>query len=333
MGFEGNSQHTLRRYLLGTASGAALIGGAPLAHADTTIDHIYIDAGGQYSFQNGRTALPEIFDFFNGQSSIGLKNGWDGRGDIALQSGNWYLTLSADFGRSGVSKGGGAFVSNYYPKYFHRTAFSTTHDHVDSPGAKHEESHMVVDFTLGKDVGLGMFGLDGSSIVSLGVRYNHFVGRTRTNIHYSTQVNYFYSTGATNGTYYTSHTLRKVNQQFVGWGPVVTWKGKAPLEPDFAFSWGLTAAAVIGGRSFETTTSHFDGTVTRDIVRHREIISPQLGGYVGLVWQAPDSPLDITVGYRGDAYFNIVDKGGFIPGKYADRIIHGPYAQIGFQLE
>jgi hypothetical protein len=150
------------------------------------------------------------------------------------------------------------------------------------------------------------------------------VGRTRSHLHYFTYKRYFTFFGGSNGTFYTSSTFnRQLDRQFVGYGPVVTWKGKAPLEPEFSFAWGLTAAAVIGARSFEV-----DGFQ----IRHREIISPQVGGYVGLDWRMPDSPLDLMLGYRGDAYFNVMDK-GFGVNKYADRINHGPFVQIGWQLE
>src|SRR5262245_40710405 len=125
------SQQALRRYLLTTASGAALIGSAPFALADTSIDHIYLDVGGQYALWNGGHT---DWGFFS-TNKIGLKNGWDVNGSAILQSGDWYLTLSANYGRTGVSRAG------YVTKY----SFTGI--------AKHEESHTIVDFTLGKDVG------------------------------------------------------------------------------------------------------------------------------------------------------------------------------------
>jgi hypothetical protein len=318
MGFEGSTPRLLRRYLLGTASGAALFGSAPFAFADTpTIDHIYLDVSGQYTMTGGHTnwAPPDILTL-SGEPKIGVKSGFDGRGDLALQSGNWYLTLSADFARTGGSKA--SINENRYASRL----YTSTQFHRDGV-AKHTESHTVVDFTLGKDVGLGMFGLDGSSIISLGVRYAHFVARTRAHMHYFTYGVYHTASGSIPRFDYSSAFDRQIDRQFVGWGPVITWKGKAPVAPDFGFSWGLTAAAVAGGRSFEV-----DGLK----IRHREVISPQVGGYVGLDWRMPDSPLDLMLGYRGDAYFNIIDE-GFTVGKYGDRISHGPFVQIGWQLQ
>jgi hypothetical protein len=302
MNLEGGSQPRLRKYLLTTASGAALIGSAPFAQADTNIDHIYVDLGGQYTFNSGRTSWLPPFGFFGPQDEpqIRLKNGWDGRGDLALQSGNWYLTLSADFGRTGTSHA--HVTQTKYVPY-------SSHSRVGS--AKHEESHTVIDFTLGKDVGLGMLGLDGSSIISAGVRYAHFVARTRVHVSYCTF-------GSCSSGY--DHQL---DRQFAGWGPVITWKGKAPIEPDFAFAWGLNAAAVLGNRSFETDFTQ---------IRHKNIISPQVGGYAGIDWRMPDSPLDVMLGYRGDGYFSIIDK-GFTTRHYGDRISHGPFVQIGWQIE
>ncbi len=326
MDFEVRSRHSLRRYLLGTASGAALIGGAPLAQADTTIDHVYFDISGQYSLTGGHTNWADSWHGFD-EPRINVKNGYDTRADLALQSGDWYLTLSANFGRTGGSKSAISQDAKYSSTGFYGTNFYT---HFHRAGvAKHNESHTVVDFTLGKDVGLGMVGLDGSSIVSLGVRYMHFVGRTRSSLYYSTfyrnskYIGSPFFTTIGGSSFYSTSFSRQLDRQFVGWGPVLTWKAKAPLAPDFAFSWGLTAAAVIGGRSFEV-----DGVQ----IRHKTIVSPQVAGYLGLNWQMPDCPLDLTVGYRGDAYFNIVDS-GFSIVKYGDRISHGPFVQVGWKIQ
>src|SRR5215472_14710471 len=243
MAFVGGSQHTLRRYLLGTASGAALIGGAPLAHAADSmppIDHFYVDFTGQYSLQGGHTewANSQIFSG-GGQPRIKVRNGIDTYLDMALQSGDWYLTLSANYGRTGNSHDAFNYkkYDNFFSRYSHHRGQAT-----------HHESHTIIDFTLGKDVGLGCIGLDGSSIISAGVRYEHFVARTNTSFIYSGHGYTKFGSPA----YYSYYTFaRKIDRQFVGWGPVVTWKSRMPIDPDWSLAWGVNAAFIVGDRSVE----------------------------------------------------------------------------------
>src|SRR5580692_3920117 len=57
--------------------------------------------------------------------------------------------------------------------------------------AHHRESHAIVDFNVGKDVGLGMFGANSLSVLSLGVRFAQFASnaafdaRARPDLHIS----------------------------------------------------------------------------------------------------------------------------------------------------
>ena len=46
------------------------------------------------------------------------------------------------------------------------------------PCEQENESHDVLDFQAGKDVGLGIFGARGSSLLSVGIRIAQFTSRT-----------------------------------------------------------------------------------------------------------------------------------------------------------
>ena len=48
--------------------------------------------------------------------------------------------------------------------------------------ARRSESHAILDFTAGKDVGLGMFGRDSTSTLSLGVRFAQFASKSAFNV-------------------------------------------------------------------------------------------------------------------------------------------------------
>jgi len=299
------TQPVLRRYLLGTASGAALIGSAPFAHADnTSFDHVYLDFGGQYSMWGGQHTI-WAQPFFVNQERLSAHNGFDTFGSVTLQKGDWYLSLSADYGRTGSSR---ADFNLYhgYNKYHHVRKIGQAAGH---------ESHLSIDFTLGKDVGLGMFGLEGSSIVSGGVRFQHFIGKTISNFHYYGK----YS----RANYYSTFFDRQLDRQFLGFGPVITWQARTPICPELDLTWGANAALVIGGRSF---------LIDNDRQRYKTMSVPEVGGYLGATWHMPDSPINITAGFAGNAYFSVLDAGYLFDDQKASRISYGPFVDVGAQL-
>src|SRR5262249_50882004 len=119
---------------------------------------------------------------------------------------------------------------------------------------------------------------------------------------------------------------QRIDRQSVAWGPLITWKGKTSLCPqdNLSFSWGANAALMfIGHRSLE---------INGNLVRSRQITSPQLGIYGGVTWQMPDSPLSFTAGYRGEAFFNLYDAGKFNLEHPASRFVHGPFLEAGYQF-
>jgi hypothetical protein len=284
----------LRRNLLGTASAVALLALSQTPEQaradDASGQHIWLDLTGQYSMTSGQgTVFGEPFDddpLHGGvypQVRVRGPGGGDGTISLTLQQDEWYFNLSFNYGRTGTSRDS-----------FLRT-FSTPHKFGTTEGfaagsVRHSESHKLVDFTVGQDVGLGMFGMDGTSILSAGVRWANFDGTTIGDFAYASK--YHHITG-NNTFFYGPYAFhREMHSTFNGIGPMISWKGSAPFEgSDFSFEWGANAAILFGKHSVH-------GFNAPDFSRGATVT--QVGGSLGFGWHCPDwlnyGPfLDLTI--------------------------------------
>jgi len=210
--------------------------------------------------------------------------------------------------------------------------FLDDHQHVG-------ERHMILDFTLGKDVGLGSFA---SSTLSAGVRIADFTSRVISNVNADPVYN-FPSDGSTK--YHLDfESSGKQARSFHGVGPTVNWDGSAPLlgnpgEGQLSADFGLNAALLFGRQGmkehFRTTECRVHGagiagcyytaTQSHSISRSRRVTVPNLGGYAGLSVRYNDAK--ISLGYRADEFFNAMDGGQATAKKY-DRGFYGPYLNL-----
>ena len=164
-----------------------------------------------------------------------------------------------------------------YPFPYHKTHIKHVHASGNSLTAtsSNTESHFVIDFSAGKDVGLGLFGRDSTSVFSAGVRYANFTTKLNmpqirgvTDVHF-TEVNhtiptfaFFRSIGVTEIVpwYHTSrsqiwHDVNgsgKSSHNFSGLGPSISWEASVPLignkdhGGEFLLDWGVNAAVLFG---------------------------------------------------------------------------------------
>jgi iron complex outermembrane receptor protein len=125
------------------------------------------------------------------------------------------------------------------------------------------ERHAILDFLVGKDVGLGMFGLDGSSLLSGGVRVAQFVSKSNVNLnaipdlHYPTapldnntdrvQYEQFLNSKMRFHDYAGSAAEK---ESFHGLGPELAWNASTPLagtdNGEIALDWGANFSVLFG---------------------------------------------------------------------------------------
>lgn len=143
-----------------------------------------------------------------------------------------------------------------------------------SEDSSNAESHFIIDFAAGKDVGLGLFGHGSTSQLSAGVRFAHFTtSRKASNfqetqgIHFQTSHSTYPVWMRTTGLPYRHyvpfyHTKRRerwdaisadggVSQNFAGIGPSIKWEASAklwenPRGGDLSLDWGVNAALLFG---------------------------------------------------------------------------------------
>lgn len=329
----------VRLGLMASASAFALISSLaaiPAAQADED-NHFYLELGSSYGMQAGGSTgwfLPfaapggsggeggeggsssERIHSSTGPAGavlpIGSGANWDFEGALKVQpaESDLIFSLGVKFGRSGRRNAGAYFTQT--------TPYSYTKFYTGL--ASHRESHINIDFQVGKDFGLGMFGHEGKSVFSVGLRYAHFTARTNTGFYTSTK--YFSGSGS---------TLAK--RSFVGVGPMISWEASAPISDmdggAVSLDWGANVA-VLFGRQKATGVLVYDDGYALETARSRNVTVPAVGGFAGLSWQPADSGLRVAFGYKVDAYFNALD-GGVFQRVQVDRIQHGPFLKIGIQ--
>jgi iron complex outermembrane recepter protein len=154
--------------------------------------------------------------------------------------------------------------------------YPSRHVKFTDSSAKESESHAIMDFLVGKDVGLGMFGRQGSSVLSGGVRVAQFVSKSNVNLHAEPDVRYPDSPITNQAQKYQfKHSpirfhdyaaMAAEKESFHGLGPKLDWNASTPFGGDeqsgeLTFDWGVNAAMLFGRQKasghHQTTTKSF----------------------------------------------------------------------------
>ena len=130
------------------------------------------------------------------------------------------MSLGIRYGKSSRHQ-----ASNQYTKHTggHWSKYYTG---IQSSKGSSGEKHLILDFQAGKDFGLGMFGHDGSSIVSVGVRYAQFNSRSSLTLHSVT--------ANVPSSYYAFDGAFEAKRKFTGIGPSLSWDASANLAGNTA---------------------------------------------------------------------------------------------------
>lgn len=261
---------------------------------------------------------------------------WDGDAKISFEPSDSDRIFSAGirYGRNTTNKS---------------LAQRTTHNSAANPVAygynayqnlttKNVESHMVLDFSAGREVGLGSFGSSGSSVVALGVRYAQF--NSRSNVGFQYQPTNFYRT------FHRLYGSFTATRKFVGIGPSLSWDASAdvvgnPSAGRVSLDWGLNGAVLFGRQRtdvhHQTSNTYIRNGYNRYPVtqasassnRNKEVIVPNLGGFAGASLRYLNAK--VSIGYRADMFFGAID-GGVDARKTYDRGFYGPFASISIGI-
>ncbi|HEV2561999.1 MAG TPA: TonB-dependent receptor [Rhizomicrobium sp.] len=214
--------------------------------------------------------------------------------------------------------------------------------------ASSSEKHEVLDFTLGKDVGIGLFGHDGKGTVGAGMRIAQFDTRAHSELNSDPHFNFPKTltpfTGGRALKYGNLYDdITREQRSFHGIGPEITWDANQQVwgnehDGEVTIDWGVNAAMLFGrqraniqqslfGEKFGVSnnlTIHYD-TTPPAITRSRSVTVPNLGGYAGLSMRYNDAK--VSFGYRADEFFGAMDGGQDTAKKY-NRGFFGPYLNL-----
>lgn len=375
-----------RFQLLATVSAIALlgsmVGSAKAADDSSERPVIWIELGGQLSrLDEGQEAFsPALMDvrpsmFSPSQKFEGASRySFDETGKISLQpsESDWVFSASVRFGRSAAKRdinqqtNPPAFSTHYsYGSGIKTYAFNPYGAKFAETSVQRTESHSILDFQAGKDVGLGLFGSTaGSSVFSLGVRYAQFSMKSNIALKSDPDWHFVYLTlhfpnyGITHfrlvksQPYHSNAASLQVEDSFRGIGPSLSWNASSPFlgdakDGEVTIDWGMNAAILLGrqkARTHHQTTGKFSlgtryrrhdhvttyqGPVTPDHTRSRAVTVPNVGGFAGLSFRLED--FKVSAGYRADFFFNAMDGG--IDTAHSERVgFYGPFASVSVGL-
>jgi hypothetical protein len=380
---------TIRWQLLTTTSAlilAAYVSSTAAAKAeDADRPTVWIELGGQFNTLNdGQKAYSPPFlrlepsQFDSPLNSMRPpRHSFDLSGEISIrpQESDWVFSASIRYGRS---KSQNHLHQQSYPQIYskyvstfgnrsHRPVQPFAAQFVDAK-SRNVETHAIMDFQAGRDLGIGLFGGNGSSTLSLGVRYAQFTAKSSTSLHenpdwaFHTKILNYYSglivIQAVNQQYHSYAGRFEADRSFRGIGPSLSWKNSTPFAGNphdgaFALDWGVNASLLFGRQKahtahYETAQYHppgagpvgdttqggnritlYQGPATPEHTRSRNVVVPNIGAFAGVSFKYPNAK--VSVGYRADFFFGAMDS-GIDAGKTYDRNFYGPFAAISIGL-
>jgi hypothetical protein len=374
--------------LLATASAFALIGMASVSpvRAEDEADRptVWIELGGQLERieANQKAFAPDFTGQFESDGFLSpgqvertprYANGIEGKISIDPEDSSWIFSAAIRYGRSNTAKTSHNQVAT--PPVLHTTvsipAFGFYRTGTAHPNAlrfadsasRTDESHFILDFQAGRDVGLGV--LKGTATIDAGVRIAQFTSRSHVNMtanpggvvpyKYATQ---FYGNPAYikrpyfgSETWDLYHATAAISRSFKGAGPSLSFEASLPLvgNPEAMqvnFDIGGNGALLFGRQkadvrhktnddrpviphvyNFIPMTPYYHHSYNRP--RSRSVIVPNIGGFAGLSFNYANAK--IKFGYRADFFFGAMD-GGIDVRKTYDRNFYGPFATISIGL-
>jgi iron complex outermembrane receptor protein len=278
---------------------------------------------------------------------------------------DWVIAASVRYGRSGNKMDVHHQTNGLIHYHVYQGAPPTIADvftqekFVDSQ-IYHAESHAIMDFVAGKDIGLGMFGRQIDTLLSAGIRFAQFQShssvdmRARPDLHF--QSKYVSSDETKFAPYFhTYHAHETAARKFEGLGPTISWNGSVLVTGNDSaggldFDWGANGAVLFGrqkatvthgeyGRYWPKVGIAYDGNYNfADLVYHhtglghtsnRSVVVPNLGGFAGASYRYQNAK--ISFGYRTDLFFGALD-GGIDKPKSEMLNMSGPFATISFGI-
>jgi len=312
-------------------------------------------------YGQGSGGFPSFTDM---EKSLGRSGGAEGSVSFQPNGSDWVFGISARYGRThsrrrlderqDITGEPGHRFNQQFGSY----AFTPHYTNYVIQANDNTEAHTILDFQVGKDVGLGLFGSRTEAVISFGARYAQ-MNMTSKGHSYAQPAVRFYGHGGINGIgkysynifgyHEKSTTLLQRYSNFQGIGPSFSWNNTTGLLGDLAdgqlaLDWGANAAVLFGRQKvkvnhnsqvlmFNTVINVGGAYKTESGSGHRtqsrRVTAPNLGGFAALSYRFTNAKL--SMGYRADFFFGAMDR-GLDTSHSVTTGYHGPFATISIGL-
>ncbi len=379
-----NDRRDFRWQLLTTVSAIALLSAVSGSDASGAADQdaarptVWIELGGQLDHVGGQgnpftpgflaanpnSPVLQATTPLQAQNPPPFSFGEEGKISFQPEGSNWTFSAAVNYGRSSnfkhvdhqtnkihyfKYKSGAPSAYNGKPQPLLTEDFADTQVH-------RRESHAILDFSVGKDVGLGLFGRNASSVLGFGVRFAQFSSGATFDVRARPDIQVKYVTNAVpNKTFallhfHNYHATGQASRSFHGIGPSLSWNGMAPVagnpqNGELTFDWGGNAALLFGKQKasvqhqesaqYQSSLAqlHVPSARLTVVYQHpptghstdRSIIVPNVGGFAGASYRIEN--FKVSFGYRADFFFGAVD-GGIDTRKSETLGFYGPFATV-----
>src|SRR6185437_1311039 len=306
-------------------------------------------------YGQGAGGFPSFVDM---EKALGRSQGAEGSISFQPKGSDWVFNISGRYGRSHTHRRlDQRHEIDGEPGY----AISFLGTHLVTPhytnyviqANENKEAHVILDFQVGKDIGIGLFGGHMESVLSVGARYAQMNMSSKGHAYGAPAVR-FYGHGQTFFGKYSynflpyhqnSATTLERHSSFHGIGPSLSWSNTAGLVGDvadgqLALDWGANAAVLFGRQKVKlnyTTMAKlyrvYPSYSSQHNAVHRteshRVTVPNLGGFAALSYRFTNAK--ISAGYRADFFFGAMD-GGLDTHRSTTMGFHGPFATISVGL-
>jgi hypothetical protein len=387
-----DARELLHRQLLATVSALALtvyVSSTNFARADDADrPTVWIELGGQMEMTQGTTGAftapfmflgpkPEVYNgvsFIDAQRPARFAFGAEGKITFQPEDSDWKFSAGIRYGRSNATRHkhrqlaaepvpynfdiNFSFYGNPYHYHYEGSKYFSSFALADAQ-TKISQSHVVLDFQAGKDVGLGLFGRNSSSTVNAGVRFASFVAHANGFLtarpevdHQTITITALYGlveAPIIRPTFHQYTMTIAASRSFRGIGPSLSWDASAALlgnkdAGELTLDWGVNAALLFGRQKAKidhTTNAYHQlaekygvqypltGHTDVHTARSRSVVVPNLGGFAGVSVKYPN--VQVSFGYRADFFFGAMDTG--IDRRSTKNVgFHGPFATVSIGL-
>jgi outer membrane receptor protein involved in Fe transport len=239
----------------------------------------------------------------------------------------------------------GAICDPTNPKY--NPDLTRTVPNWSDSSVQEKEQHVIADFEVGRDFGLGMSG-EGRSTFSAGLRYAQFESTTRTSMEGIPDWQLAHGWVKYGNSFDRYRAAIEAHREFEGFGPTLSWDAAQRLfgNEDVGHvdvEWSVTGGVLFGDQETAATGSQASGHVFTPgfnsaavfppltaaplgvAPRSESVTVPMLDLSLGLAYEV--GRVKVGAGYRWERYSDVLDV-GYDEHQDADRTIDGPYFKI-----